>query len=64
VFSPINISITPPYISSQEIKVATQTWDGGGIDNNISTADNWVSNAAPTDRDTIIANFDIKPYTL
>ncbi len=33
---------------------ATKTWDGGGSDNNFSTAANWAGDSAPSDGDSVV----------
>ncbi len=36
------------------VNAATQTWDGGGADNNLSTAANWVGDILPVPADSVI----------
>jgi hypothetical protein len=35
-------------------RVAVATWDGGGVDPNWSTAENWVGDVAPSPGDFLI----------
>ena len=39
---------------SGEVSAVTRTWDGGGADNNWSTAANWSSDTAPTSADDVV----------
>lgn len=42
--------------SAANADAATLTWDGGGADNNWSTAANWSPDAVPTSADTVLFN--------
>ena len=67
--SALQIRIGPPALRSTAVTLAamacalllarpleavTYTWDGGGFNNNISTAQNWVGDLAPTSNSDII----------
>lgn len=41
-------------LAPQKTSAVTRTWDGGGVDNNWDTADNWNPDGAPTGGDTVI----------
>lgn len=43
-----------PQIPIAHAAGATRTWDGGGADNNASTAANWSSDTAPVDGDFVV----------
>lgn len=43
-------------ISATPVLAVTDTWDGGGADNNISTGNNWLDNTAPL---SDLANTDL-----
>ncbi|HLE58275.1 MAG TPA: hypothetical protein VJA85_01370 [Candidatus Limnocylindria bacterium] len=43
-------------VAAPLVQAATRTWDGGGADNNWSTAANWSSNLVPGAADTAVFN--------
>jgi hypothetical protein len=43
-------------VAAPKAQAATRTWDGGGADNNWSTAANWSSDTLPVAGDTVTFN--------
>lgn len=46
-------------ITVPKVAAAVVTWDGGGSDNNFSTAANWVGDVAPVDGDSLVFPYDV-----
>lgn len=46
-------------IITPSVHAATMTWDGGGSDNKLSTAENWVGDVAPTNSDSVDFPLDV-----
>ncbi len=42
------------FLTFQTVNAATRTWDGGGADNNWSTAANWSGDVVPTSADEVV----------
>ena len=52
-------------VSAPRVEAATRTWDGGGADNNWSTAANWSADTLPVAGDTVTFNgTSTKPATI
>ena len=49
--------------STSLLIAATKTWDGGGADNNWTTAANWDANVAPSAGDALVFFRFYKPYS-
>ncbi len=50
------LTLTIFVFSFGRVHAATYTWDGGGGDNNWSTAANWSSDIVPTSTDAVVFN--------
>ncbi len=53
-FSLVAFAVTGFLFAGRTVFAATRTWDGGGADNNWSTAANWSGDATPTSADDVV----------
>lgn len=51
--SALLLSLSSLLVFVPKVAAATITWDGGGVDSNFSTAQNWVGDVVPSDGDVL-----------